>query len=437
MLGFQFPPPWPDETGFIAAAFALARTGSFFDAGLNPDRVVMWMPPGYMVLLASVFRVFGYSFAAVRWVSTCSCLVSLGLAGGLACRLTQGWPRVLAGWAVAVAFLSPFTLMAANVGRMDMLLAALMLLALVCVVADRPYCAASLAAAGLVVHFNAIYFMPPVAIVLGEAAWRGRLQRADMTDLLAGGAAAFILLLYGAQVLLNWDGFRDDMAFQFSFKHFVSQNDPTHPGWPALCGTALAALAVWRAGRCDGAAACALFGVAFLVMAHNGHEFWYDFAQPLGCALISIALLAGPPPRGWIVAGAAAVLLTLVMAARITPTIRPLLPHRAMLHRDFITPDEIARVRAFIATLHPGDTVNFGWTGLEPFFFADLARAGAHWTMSRYSVTQVRPFRTYNWRVACDSSEWPAFLFRFDLDHPRQGADTGCVIIDARGAGPK
>jgi 4-amino-4-deoxy-L-arabinose transferase-like glycosyltransferase len=110
MLGFQFPPPWPDETGFIAAAFALARTGSFFDAGLNPDRVVMWMPPGYMVLLASVFRVFGYSFAAVRWVSTCSCLVSLGLAGGLACRLTRGWPRVLAGWAVAVAFLSPFTL---------------------------------------------------------------------------------------------------------------------------------------------------------------------------------------------------------------------------------------------------------------------------------------------------------------------------------------
>jgi hypothetical protein len=36
-LGFQFPVPWPDETGFVAPAFDFARSGSFFDSGMNPD----------------------------------------------------------------------------------------------------------------------------------------------------------------------------------------------------------------------------------------------------------------------------------------------------------------------------------------------------------------------------------------------------------------
>jgi len=440
-LGFQFPVPWPDETGFVAPAFDFARTGSFFDPGMNPDRVVMWMPPGYMVLLAGVFRVAGYSFASARWVSTLCCLASLAIVTALAWRCTSGWARALAAWAVGLAFLSPFMLASANIARMDMLLALLILLALACVVDGRSYTAVALVAAAGTVHFNAVYFAPPVALAFAYAAWRRTLGRPRPLDWLALAAAALVVAAYGVHILLNWPGFRADMAFQLSLKTYFGTNDPAHPIWPVLAGAALAAVALARQMRPDAAAACALFGLAFLVMAHNGHELWYDYGQALGFALIALALLA--PPAGGAalverraaqVAAVVAACLVPVMAARMTDAIQPLLPTRAMLTRSVVTPAQIAKVRAFIATLPPGATVNFGWNGMELFFLDDLARAGAHWTIIRHSVTEVWPLRSYDWRVRCDSSEWPAKLFAFDIDYPRQGKDTGCDIIPGQGS---
>jgi hypothetical protein len=234
------------------------------------------------------------------------------------------------------------------------------------------------------------------------------------------------------------------MAFQLMVKRYFGQDDPAHPLWPVLAGAALTAVALVRHARPDGAAACALFGLAFLVMAHNGHELWYDYGQALGLALIAIALLAAPTgvrwqPVPWRAAWGAAVLaaaLAAVMAARVTEAMQPLLPTQAMLTRSVVAPGEIAKVRAFIATLQPGDMVNFGWNGTELFFLDDLARAGAHWTIIRHSVTQVWPLRPYDWRVRCDSSEWPPKMFAFDIDFPRQGKDTGCDIIRGPGRSP-
>ena len=74
-MPFEFPIPWNDETVFIAPAHTLSIEGTFFVDALNAERVVMWMPPGYMLLLAGVFKVVGYSFDIARWVSTVCWLV--------------------------------------------------------------------------------------------------------------------------------------------------------------------------------------------------------------------------------------------------------------------------------------------------------------------------------------------------------------------------
>jgi hypothetical protein len=136
-LGFQFPVPWPDETGFVAPAFDFARTGSFFDPGMNPDRVVMWMPPGYMVALAALFRLFGYSYALARWFSAVSAIVALAITSWLAWNSTRGWPRVAAALAIGLAFTSPYLLIDSNLARMEMPFAALMLLALAAAISMR------------------------------------------------------------------------------------------------------------------------------------------------------------------------------------------------------------------------------------------------------------------------------------------------------------
>ena len=166
-------------------------------------------------------------------------------------------------------------------------------------------------------------------------------------------------------------------------------------------------------------------------MVHEGHELGYDYGLQIGFLLILLSLMSAPlPSNQWRNAWSAGALgLVLLASQRVIPAMRPLLPRWAMLHRSFLQPGEIAKVRSFIATLPAGDSVDFGWSGMEPFFFADLTRVGAHWTIARHSVTEVWPLRTPEWRVRCDSSEWPRYLFQFDMDFPRKGADTGCDII--------
>jgi len=435
-LGFQFPVPWPDETGFVSPAFELAYTGSLFDPGMNPDRTVMWMPPGYMVVLAAAFRLFGYSFALARWVSAACCLAALGLASALALRYTAGWQRVAACWVVGLAFLSPYMLIDANIARMEMPLAALLLLALMAAWGGRLYVALALVIGASVIHFNAVYFLPPVLLAFAAALWRGRWRWPGTGGWIALIAACAAWLLYAAHIALNWRGFQDDIGFQFALKRFVSQNDPAHPLWPVLAGAALAAATSWWR-RLDGASLAALFGLSFLVMARNGHEIWYDYGQSLGFALIAVALLAaentaGRNRRRIAMRNAASVLaitLVCIMGLRMTDTMRALRPHRAMLSRGVVAPEQIAQVRGFIRTLPRGVTINFGWTGMENFFLTDMANAGAHWIIVRHSVTQTWPLRAADWRIVCDSSEWPPMLFAFDIDHPRHGVDSGCVII--------
>jgi hypothetical protein len=440
-LGFQFPVPWNDETGFIAQAYALAHTGSLFDPGLNPDRIVMWMPPGYMVLLAGLFRLFGYSFAIVRWLSAAAMLGSLGVCFALIATQTRFALKLALATAACVAFVSPSMLIAANIGRMEALFCLLMLLSLLAAVHGRSYIAASLVAGSVTIHFNAVYFLLPFCVLALRHLLERHLPRPRVTDLAAAACAILALAAYGALIAANMPGFREDMAFQFAAKRFFGQNDAAHPWWLLAAAYGLAALVAAYRRAPDNGTVLAAYGLGFVQMAWSGHEVWYDYGQPLGFLLIAMGAAQGfqpalpTPVRAAMRPGfgvliiACAMLMLGATAIRITPVMRALLPTRAMFTRGFVAPAEIARVRAFIATLLPGETVDFGWSGMEPFFLDDLAHAGAHWTIIRHSVTQVRPFRQRNWQVRCDSSELPHFLFAFDLTHKREGQDTGCVIF--------
>ena len=122
-MPFEFPIPWNDEALFIAPAHTLSSDGTFFVDALNAERVVMWMPPGYTLLLAGVFKVVGYSFDIARWVSTVCWLVGVLL--GLLLVRQLALPRrylLCALAATLLAFLSPYVLANSNIARMEALL---------------------------------------------------------------------------------------------------------------------------------------------------------------------------------------------------------------------------------------------------------------------------------------------------------------------------
>lgn len=435
-LGMEFPIPWNDETAFISQAFEFSRTGSFYVYGLNSERVVMWMPPGFMLLLAAVYKLFGYSFEISRWVS---CLLYLG--GGVVALLVlrhslQGWRRHLGLLLMLMAFLSPYSLAISNIARMESLYSLLFMFSLFAALKGRYALGLALVLLSATVHFNAVYFLLPYGVLVGWKILRRESLVIGSWELLVLVIALLGVLGYGLYVVKHIHGFWQDMQFQFAYK-LGSAVMGGRPGWTLLLmllGIPLLQLLLHR--RFATECLLSLYGVAFIAMALNGHNMWYYFAFNLGFwllvlgALASSAAMVKPLPKwgGLLVAG----LLLLQLSHyvnRNTGEFDPLKPNRSMLARDFLPASEIDKVRAFIATLPANTSVSFGYSGVEPYFFTDFAAVGARWSGSAHSVIQVFPARSVDYRVLCDSEMFPAYLAIYDWDgFPRKSQDSGCTI---------
>lgn len=430
-LGFRFSVPWPDETSNIAQAYALAFRGTLFDPGLDPDRVVMWMPFGYMVWLAAAFRLFGYSFALVRWLSAACVLTSFALWLAVLRPVPRRPARLLLAAAGALAFCSPYVLISSNIGRMDSLLGALALAALLAALHRRPYLAIAALLIGANVHFNAVYFVPGAGVALLLYWMEERRLALRGTDLLALAASLAAVGAYAIVIARNWPGFLADMSLQFIAKHKAEMSDTQHPIAILAAALLLAGATIAMRRRIDRATIAALWGAGFIAMSHFGIEVWYDYGLPVGFLLLAAAPFIDAPrlhPANLSVFAASVALLAYT---GYTPgaLLRPLLPTWAMLHHDLVPKADLKRLHAAIRHLKPGETVDFGWTGMENFFHNDLAHSGAQWTIVRHSEMQIYPFRHADWRVRCDSSQWPRYMFVYDIGYPRHGEDRGCAIF--------
>lgn len=444
-FGFRLPVPWPDETWFIAQAYAFARHGTMFVAQLNPDRIEMWMPPGYMLALAGVFYTAGYGFGAARWVSAIGGLGVLSCGGYIVFRLTgnsgYGWRRQLGLWMLAIAVASPAALLSWNIARMEAMFAAATLLALLAAVRGRPYIALAITCATAVIHFNAVYFVvPALAYPVHARLADKRLPRLRAADGAVWVISFGVILAYAIFVFMQWSGFVDDMRMQFGAKFSGAGREPVQSLWHFWVGCIVVAGILWRGGRIvvDEAALAGLWGCGFIAMADNGHEIWYQYGQALGAALIAAAAAAASRPSAaphLYAATCLAVALTLFSASEVAPAAQDMFRRVTgagawRLGPALFPPAEIAKVRSWIATIPPGTTVNFGAPGLEPMFFEDLDRVGARWTILSHSMNSITPLNRWEWSVRCSSHDIPPMLRMFDFAHARQDVPVGAGKCD-------
>ncbi len=441
-MPFEFPVPWNDETAFIAQAYALSTDGTFFVDALNAERVVMWMPPGHMLLMAGVFKVFGYSFDIARWVSTLCYVASAGFALMIVRHLAlPGRYLWLALIITLAAFLSPYALASSNIARMEAFYLALFLASLLAMIKGRPGVGLALVLGSAVVHFNAIYLLLPyIAMMLWIIVCRQSLtlRALDLSALLLAGG---VLLAYGVFVAGNLAGFIEDMAFQFAFKSSMGESMGGSRGWITLSVVLLISgiqVLVRRYFTAD--IALSLHAAAFMALALHGQSMWYEIFFVLACwllllsTLVTWAALEGRYWFKWCWMLLSAILLypLLMKGYGKTPQFDAMWPRAELFARSFLAPAEVERIRDWISSLPEGTRVSFGYTGVEPIFFEALQSAGVVWSGTRHSVTEVFPAREDDFRVTCDSALYPAYLFVFDWDisPPRQGQDTGCRIID-------
>jgi len=199
--GDSFPVPWPDELYYLLTAYSWYQDTSLHTPALHPERALFWYPPGYFILLGSLFKLTGYHFWVARLLSLA--LVIASLFCGVRALQRQGWhsPSMAV---FCLTFLLPAVTATANFARPEPLLLWLTLAALWAAAADRLILAWALALLGLLVHLNALFGLAALGIYSAWVVWRAPAawrQRTGCHLRVDVGLLALALLLLGVYLV--------------------------------------------------------------------------------------------------------------------------------------------------------------------------------------------------------------------------------------------
>lgn len=439
-LAFEFPIPWTDEAAFLAQAFALSHSGTLFVPALNPDRLLMWMPPGYMIFLAVVFKLFGYSFGAARWVSAALYVMTYAMIIEVVRETLRGWRAVFALLLTLAVAMTPYVVVLCNIARMEALYNLAIVLSLYAALRNRPAIGLAIVLATGTVHFNAVYFLPLYAGITAHAMLARRVPRLVRSDLAALILGFLVVFAYCTFALLNWHGFVADISWQFRIRSGIPfRATPQDIGFLGLL-LILPLLQIMLERKLTQELILSVYGAGFFLLSFHGDEMWYRFAFSEGLLLTGFSVLLSwqrhmEAPRRVQVGLANGCLLLLITwgigyyAYTLTPATAP---YPELLAQRVISKGEIKKIAAQIRALPKGSTVSFGFgfNGMEPFFFNDLAISQTTWTIHAHSATQLDPQRQADYRVRCDSALYKSFMVpKADGDFPRFGVNSGCALF--------
>jgi hypothetical protein len=144
-----FPYPWNDEARFFLPAWWLSAHGSLSPTILNAPHGIFWVPDGFYVWLACIFSIFGRSVNVAR--VACELSVALGVAlFAIAFRkiTRSSW----IGAAATTVLLTPPTILAANMIRMEAPVFLIFAIAILFHIADMRLACASMLFLSLLFH---------------------------------------------------------------------------------------------------------------------------------------------------------------------------------------------------------------------------------------------------------------------------------------------
>jgi hypothetical protein len=161
---------WDELGQFVPAALDILRAGALVPYSTVPNV----HPPGVMLYLALVWKIFGYSIAATRAAMLLIAALGLYVSFLLAIRLTRGVPGAPAFTAILLLLATPLFYTQAMMAQLDMPAMTLSVLALLLFIEDR--FAWSAAACTLLVLVKETGAIEPVLfgawLVVRERRWR-------------------------------------------------------------------------------------------------------------------------------------------------------------------------------------------------------------------------------------------------------------------------
>jgi hypothetical protein len=219
---FKFPIPWDDEATFLLQAYSFAKTNSLLSPYFSPERVIMWIPPGYLILMGMIFKLTAFSLRVARFTSLLFTFLSFIFAVKIIDALKGNTFLKLA---MLLFFLHPAFIAMANVARQEAIYFALALISLYLLVTGRHLSALSVAAFSGLFHFNGIYVtaLSLIVIAVSFVKNRGHIKKYIMSqsgkmDLLIFIAAVLAWCAYAVLVINHFSSFVSGMTYQFTTK---------------------------------------------------------------------------------------------------------------------------------------------------------------------------------------------------------------------------
>jgi hypothetical protein len=288
--GYTFPVPWPDEAVFVQQAVSFQQHGSLYSPSLSDVRSILWMPPGYMVLLGILFKVFGSGLFVARCISLVLTLASLALLAWIL-RVYQARFHflVLAG----LLFLDRFFVITANVARMESLLI-LGIVGAIALFHERKSGAALMVLLGLpLIHPNGFYFVcAGLVFILVQKLFLNEEMRFDRS---AKWILALVLILGTGYLLYaasHWSEFLRDMAFQFARKSRRNLIAPfSMNGNLIVLLVTLITIIVGLIRKEGRVVLFAVFSLSFWFVNRIGQEMWYQVFDAMAGLMLVIALI--------------------------------------------------------------------------------------------------------------------------------------------------
>jgi hypothetical protein len=289
VAGLTLPTPWPDEAHFIWPALSLAQHGSLLSPELNPERIIMWMPPGLMLILAGVFKTAGVSLSLARGISLAALL---GCTVVLLAMLRRYPLRFVSLLVVAAFFCTGVVTATGNVARPEAIMLFLVAAGFALQTGTRPFAGLAILALTPLIHPAGVLFFlsglvaQAIRTRLTDETWPfGRLDTA-LTLL-----AALAWLGYLIHVVANWSWFLQDMTYQLTRKSGRELLVPLASTENALAVLLLVLLIAYAARHRLASAALLAVAIPAWLTEALGHEMWYDIYDQLAWMLLLIVAI--------------------------------------------------------------------------------------------------------------------------------------------------
>jgi hypothetical protein len=286
--GFTFPVPWPDEAVFVRQAISFQQHNTLLTPSLSESRTILWMPPGYMMIMGLLFKIAGSSLLSARLFSFITASASFAV---LIIIFRNHPARFHILVLIGLFFLSRTFVIMGNVARMEPLLILGVVTALALFTSRRRNAALSMLLLLPLVHPNGVYFLASgvVFIALQELYLKEEI-RGGKTDKALIGIALLLLAAYALFALLHWNDFVRDMSYQFVRKSKRNLIAPLMaPGTIVFLSFAFVATGFALVRKAGSLVVLGLFAISFWCINIIGQEMWYEVFQ--ACAVLLLMLL--------------------------------------------------------------------------------------------------------------------------------------------------